>query len=124
MSELEPLTPARIRRVLGVHELDFVAAEDGASLEGIHFSCDAFGVLTVAGHTPTALSGEEARRAVRAWHAEHFWPTCSVELTLDEGVTLHASVSVDYETGVADRQLDAMMSMALAKIREFFREVA
>lgn len=78
-------------------------------------------VITVWSMWEGVLPLETLRLFIARWHSENYWPRLSFEV--DDFTRVTATVSADFATGVADRQLDAMISMSVAKIREAFREL-
>lgn len=132
-TDTPPLSVARVRRVCGARQMDFITAESGDT--GIE--TDGTTVwIAVAGADEAVLRMTAQwegycdvdklsliREFLRAWHRQHYWPKGTYGITDDGRVTVHASVTYDFESGVADRQLDAVIAMGLVKIREMFRQV-
>lgn len=128
--ETPELSVARVRRVLGARQIEFLTAESGdtgVAQDGVTcWISVAADVLAVRADWPGALPIdrlEEVRALLRRWHIEHYWPTASFGVTDNGGVTVAAHCSHDFESGAADHQIDAVLSMSMAKIHELFREV-
>lgn len=128
------LSVARIRRVLGARQIEFVTAESGdTGIENengtvwISATGPDGAVLRVWAEWPGRYDVDklEAVRAfLRTWHEQHYWPKATFGITDDGWLTVAATANYDFEAGVADRQLDAVIAMAVVKIREMFRQVA
>lgn len=133
-TDTPPLSVARVRRVLGARQIDYVTAESGdTGLESesgdiwIRVAGADDAVLRITADWPGAYDVEKVeavRGFLRSWHRQHYWPKATFGITDDGLVTVHAAVHYDFESGVADRQLDAVMAMSVVKIREMFRQVA
>lgn len=133
-SELQPLSVARVRRVLATRKIDYVTAESGdTGLENgnetiwIAVGGPAHGVLTVHGDWPGSLPidrVDDVRAFIADWHRHHYWPTAHFGIADDGAVSVAGHTAYDFEAGVADRQLDDAMAMSIAKLRELFRELS
>ena len=128
--ETPPLTVSRVRKVLAARQIEYLTAESGDTgirWEGrVYWVGVAGEVATVSSTWPGTLPVdklEALRGFIREWHAGNYWPKLVYGINDDGSLTVSAEVSADWETGVADRQLDDMLSMSIAKIREAFRGV-
>lgn len=86
----------------------------------------AHGVLTIHADFPETLEIErldDVRACLRRWHAEHYWPIASFGIGDDGSITVSAHCAYDFEAGAADRQIDDVIAMSVAKIRQLSREV-
>ncbi len=128
--ETPPLSVSRVRKVLAARQVEYLRAESGDT--GIQWEDRVYWVrvagevarvsATWPGTLPFARL-DALRGFIRDWHAENYWPKLVYGINDDGSLTLSAEVSADWESGVADRQLDDMLSMSVAKIREAFRGV-
>lgn len=125
-------TPAmsarRVEAVMQARALPYVTDDDnmvGMTWEDRTYWCEVTrwdqSVITVWSMWEGVLPLETLRLFIARWHSENYWPRLSFEV--DDFTRVTATVSADFATGVADRQLDAMISMSVAKIREAFREL-
>lgn len=128
--ETPPLTVFRLRRVLAARQVDYLTAESGDTgieWEGRVYWAGVNGeVVTIGATWPGTLPVDkldDLRQFIRDWHAGNYWPKLAYGMNDDGSLTVSGEVSADWETGVADRQLDDMLSMSVAKIREAFRGV-
>lgn len=129
-SPTPPLTPKRLRTVLAARQAEYEETPDGAIVawDGIDYTIRVGGpdgaIVRIMAEREVDPDIDELRAFIRTWHAENYWPTLIFGLDDAHQVRLGAHVTADWETGVADRQLDDMLAMSIVKIREAFREVA
>lgn len=128
--ETPPVSVSRVRKVLAARQAEYLTAESGDTgvqwEERVYWIAVSGDVVTVSAQWPGTLGVEKLeslRSFIHDWHAENYWPKLVYGMQDDGSLTLKAEVNADWETGVADRQLDDMLSMSIAKIREAFREV-
>lgn len=127
------LSVGRVRRVLSARGHEYVTAEsgetgleDGDETIWIAATGPDDAVLTIRGTFPGALDIDklhDVRSFIADWHRQHYWPTVSYGIADDGAVSVTGHCVYDFESGVADRQLDDVLAMSVTKIRELFREV-
>ena len=129
---LAPLTRDRVATRLGAKDYRFGRDADGdpfGNWEGHPFMFISYGkaleILQVRGRwgreLPAELADEVTLRA-NAWNADKLWPKVYVRVT-GRSIAVFGELTVDYEHGVSDEQIDQHIVCGITTTFEFFAEL-
>lgn len=129
---LRPLTRDRVAERLGAKDYRFGRDADGdpfGNWEGHPFMFISYGkaleILQVRGRwgrdLAAELAAEVAERANR-WNADKLWPKVYVRVT-GRSIAVFGELTVDYEHGVSDEQIDQQVVCGITTTLEFFAEL-
>jgi hypothetical protein len=131
-ASLLPVTTDRIASQLTNHGYQFQTDEDG-DLTGIWddnqfwfiLGGDDQEILQVRGRWSQTVPSSDRNSvllAVNDWNRDHLWPKVYCR---DEGdLVLYAEVSVDFECGATDAQLQDALACGLVTTSQFFKNVS
>lgn len=128
---LQPLTRERIEAVLKSWDFDYGIDDDGDIMTGFEHG---FYWLVIGGKDDEILSvrgrwrgyvqaadQEEVRRMADEWNRTQIWPKTFLDVSDEDGDALaFADLSVDYQPGVSDEQIEQHIRCAMGSSESFF----
>lgn len=129
-TQTPPLSQARVKKFFDSRGFRYWVGRDGSIAylhnEGnLHFLTrgERDEVLCVFGTWSGSLPMdclEQVREFIRNWHRTRLWPKCYHSIDDNGRIRIYTELNTDYESGVADEQLDLTIRCGLSTSILFF----